>query len=266
MSQRPVCPALHAVSISRQVLVSTFTLPGSIYLSYNQRTHASSGATVIVSTAQFSEYLYDRVSDRVCDQLRRMIVSLEIEPGALLVESQLMERLGCGRTPLREAIQRLHDENLVVALPRRAISVAEITVAGLQQIYEARWHLEPALGRLAAERIDGDGLCRLEALLAGPQPKAPAATPFEVTEWDMAFHRSIAEASGNRYLLAAFAQLQGPAQRLLVFAYRRGPFIPPTIDEHRSIFDALHARDPDAAAQHLDRHIRNAKDRILRTI
>lgn len=195
-----------------------------------------------------------------------MIIALELEPGTLLVEPQLMERLGCGRTPLREALQRLHDEDLVVALPRRAMSVADITVASLQQIYEARWSLEPSLGRLAADRIDSERLNRLEALLAGPQPALPEATPPEIVEWDSAFHRGIAEASGNRYLLAAFERLQGPAQRLLVFAYQRGSFLPPTIDEHRAIFLALRERNADHVAARLTEHIRNAKDRILQTI
>jgi DNA-binding GntR family transcriptional regulator len=217
-------------------------------------------------TTPTGDSLFDRASDKVCEQLRRLIISLELEPGALLVESHLMERLRCGRTPLREALQRLHEENLVVALPRRAVSVADITVAGLQQIYEARWHLEPAMGRVAAERIDSDRLSRLESSLVGPQPTAASVTPFEVTEWDMAFHREIAEATGNRYLIAAFERIQGPAQRLLVFAYRRGGFIPPTIEEHRRVFEALRARDGDSVMIFLTEHIRNAKDRILRTI
>lgn len=224
------------------------------------------GVQVNSTTSLSTEALFDRASDRVSEQLRRLIISLEIEPGALLVESQLMERLGCGRTPLREALQRLHDEHLVVALPRRAMSVADITVTSLQQIYEARWSLEPTLGRLAAQRIDPERLALLETLLAGPQPTTREAPPLAVVEWDMAFHRGIAEASGNRYLIAAFERILGPAQRLLVFAYRRGPFIPPTIEEHRAIFVALRERDPELTAARLTEHIRNAKDRILSTI
>lgn len=208
----------------------------------------------------------NRVSDRVCEQLRQLIISLELAPGTLIVESQLMERLECGRTPLREALQRLHEESLIVALPRRAISVAEITVAGLQQLYEARWHLEPELGRLAAQRSSHEQLERLQSLLAGPQPAPPMVTPFAVTEWDMAFHRTLAGASGNRYLAAAFERIQGPAQRLLVLAYSRGSFLPPTIEEHRAIFEALVAGDSDTVATELHEHIRKAKDRILQTI
>lgn len=213
-----------------------------------------------------ADSLFDRASDRACEQLRRRIISLDLEPGALLVESQLMEQLACGRTPLREALQRLHDEHLVVSLPRRAISVADLTVTGLQQIYEARWSLEPELGRLAAQRITDEQLEHLRDRLEGQMPIASSASAFEITAWDMAFHRAIAEASGNRYLIAALDRLQGIAQRLLVFAYRRGPFVEPTIGEHRLIFRALQAHDPEAVAARLDEHIHNAKDRILRTI
>lgn len=218
------------------------------------------------SLSPLPDSLFDRTSDKVCEHLRRLIISLDLEPGALLVESQLMERLACGRTPLREALQRLHDENLVVALPRRAISVADITVRGLQQIYEARWSLEPAMARLATERIDEKRLAGLRQMLEGPQPTTPEKSPFQITEWDMAFHRRIAEASENRYLLAAYERIQGPAQRLLAFAYRRGSFLPPTVDEHRAIFQALWDRDADQVATSLYVHIRNAKDRILQTI
>lgn len=144
--------------------------------------------------------------------------------------------------------------------------MADITVSGLQQIYEARLHLEPVLGRLAAVRCTDDQIRRLGALLDGPQPTFGTATVFDVTQWDMAFHRRIAEASANKYLIAAFEQIRWPAQRLLVFAYRRGPFVPPTIDEHRAIFAALEARNPDAVSERLSEHIRNAKDRILQTI
>jgi DNA-binding GntR family transcriptional regulator len=210
-----------------------------------------------------TEVLFDRASDKVYEQLRRLIISLDLEPGALLQESALTAQLSCGRTPLREALQRLHEEGLVVALPRRAVSVADITVAGLQQLYEARWELEPALGRLAARRIANPELRSLEQVLeAGPA----SAESFAVTEWDMAFHRTIAEAAGNRYLRSAFDRIQGVAQRLLVFAYSHGPFVAPTIDEHRAILTALEAHDPERVASLLDQHIHHAKDRIVRTL
>lgn len=122
------------------------------------------------------------------------------------------------------------------------------------------------MGRLAARRIDDDQLARLAALIESPPPMTPTVTPFELTEWDMAFHRGIADASGNRYLQAALQRIQATAQRLLVFAYRVGPFVPPTVDEHREILTALRAHDAEVVAERLNRHIRLAKDRILKVI
>jgi len=212
-----------------------------------------------------TDVLFDRASDKVYAQLRRMIIALELAPGTVLVEGTLVEQLGCGRTPLREAIQRLADDDLVVALPRRAVSVADITVPALQQLYEARWELEPALGRLAAERITFAELDALDSILASGPPDS-STNQYDLTEWDMAFHHAIGRAAENRYLLMAFERLQGVAQRLLVFAYRRGAFVPPTLDEHRAILHGLRARDTGLVAERLEEHIRNAKDRILRTL
>lgn len=212
-----------------------------------------------------TDVLFDRASDRVYAQLRRMIIALDLTPGTVLVEGILVEQLGCGRTPLREAIQRLAEDDLVVALPRRAVSVADITVPALQQLYEARWELEPGLGRLAAERITPAEFDALEQAFAAGPPNS-ATSPYDATEWDMAFHHAIARSAENRYLLMAFERLQGVAQRLLVFAYRRGAFVPPTLDEHRAILDALRGRDANLVSQRLEEHIRSAKDRILRTL
>lgn len=226
---------------------------------------ATEGDCVIDTGNPRVDSLADRVSDRAYERLRQMIVSLELAPGSQVVEAQLMVRLGSGRTPLREALQRLKDDGLIVALPRRSMSVAEITVDGLKQIYQARSILEPAIGRLAAEEIAPEQLTFLGQIVDRHLALAEA-TPYEITECDMAFHRSIAEASGNRYLVAAFDRIRSLAQRLSVLAYSRAPVVPSTIEEHRRIVEALRVHDADCVAQSLDAHIRNAKDRILKTV
>lgn len=211
-------------------------------------------------------HLFDRASDRVAEQLRQLILSLSLAPGSLIVESEISEKLGCGRTPLREALLRLHQENLVVALPRRAISVADISIFDLQQTYEARSHLEAAMARLAAERIGESALDEAGRLLQHLEALSPDASPVEITEADMAFHRWVAKAAGNHYLLDAFDCVEGPACRLSVVAYQRGPYLPTTIREHRAILEALRRHDPDAAAARTAEHIGNAKERILRVL
>jgi DNA-binding GntR family transcriptional regulator len=221
---------------------------------------------VSLVAAETTDRLFDRSSDRVADQLRRMIISLDLAPGSLLIESELVGQLGCSRTPLREALLRLHRENLVVALPRRAMSVAEISIFDLRQVYEARCEIETATARMAAERMSepaleavGDVVARLGAL----RPDTPA---FEITTLDMAFHRCLVEGSRNRYLADAFACLVGPAQRLSVVSYARGVQLRPTVEEHGYICEALVRRDADAAAARMAEHISKAKDRILRVL
>lgn len=210
--------------------------------------------------------LVDRVSDKAYERLRRLIISLELEPGTHLSDAHLMVRLGCGRTPLREALQRLKEEGLVVGLPRRPMAVTDITVNDLKRIYEARWYLEPAIGRAAAPQITDLQLDCLQGLLDRTDAGKERLTSFEMTELDMAFHRGIAEATGNRYLVAAFDCISGLAQRLSVLAYSRAPVVAPTIEEHRRILQSLRARDPERIAAALDEHIHGAKDRILKTV
>jgi DNA-binding GntR family transcriptional regulator len=210
--------------------------------------------------------LFDRSSDRVADQLRRMIVSLELAPGSLIVEPQLVAQLGCSRTPLREALLRLQQENLILALPRRAMSVADISIFDLQQVYEARADLESAAARMAAERIGEEALEQARGLVDRFEALPTGASPFEITELDMAFHRVLVEAARNHYLADAFNCLVGPAQRLSVVSYGRGPQLPPTRAEHRVILEAIEGRDAAGAAARMAEHISNAKERILRTL
>ena len=79
-----------------------------------------------------------RASDRIEHELRRMIVTLELAPGAEVSEPYLIERLKCGRTPLREALQRLAQEHLVVSVPRRGTSIAELSVSEFRELEEVR--------------------------------------------------------------------------------------------------------------------------------
>jgi DNA-binding GntR family transcriptional regulator len=90
----------------------------------------------------------DRLRDRTADELSSLIITLQLEPGAVLDEAVLSQKLSYGRTPLREAFQRLADEGLALILPRRAVPVSEITVTDLQQVHEAGLVCEAACARL----------------------------------------------------------------------------------------------------------------------
>jgi DNA-binding GntR family transcriptional regulator len=204
----------------------------------------------------------DRLSDRATDRLRSMIITLQFEPGAVLDEGALARRLGYGRTPVREAVQRLTDERLVVVLPRRAAAVAPITVYDLRQIYEARVPLECLSARLSAQRATPVHIAQLEDGV-GAIADAARSSAEETAQSDWAFHLALARASGNQYLGDSIRRILGPAMRLTYFTYSVGQPSQARYDEHLAILDAVKARDPDAADAAMGRHIAMARDRMV---
>ena len=205
----------------------------------------------------------DRQSDRATDHLRGLIISLELEPGSVIDEAAISERLGCGRTPLREALHRLAEERLVVILPRRAVAIAQITVTDLQHIYEARLTLESAAARLASVRITPAVLNELERATISLADGPAELNPIELVRTDFVFHRILGKASGNAYLYDCIRRILGPAMRLTYLAYNHGQPSRNSYDEHLAIVQALTQRDPDAAEQAVRFHVQMAKDRTL---
>src|SRR5438309_3490134 len=98
-----------------------------------------------VATRTQSEEAYARILER--------IVSLEMAPGSVVNEARLREDLKIGRTPIREALQRLARENLVRSIPHRGTFVTDVNVTDLARITEVRVVLESHAARLAAEKL-----------------------------------------------------------------------------------------------------------------
>ena len=142
-----------------------------------------------------------RASDRVLTDLRRMILTLELSPGAVVTEASLVELLGCSRTPLREALQRLSHEHLVVAVPRRGVTVADLSIVDFSALIQAEEGVESTVSRLAAERITDDQLDHLGELLARSDEAAAARDMAELVDLDFQIHTTFGVASGNRFLL-----------------------------------------------------------------
>src|SRR3954452_13438189 len=105
------------------------------------------------------------LADQAYLALRELIVSLELQPGALVKEPELVERLGIGRTPVREALRRLSQEKLIEVYPRRGMVVTTVDVRDLARLCEVRAVLEPEAARLAAERATQADLDTIAELL-----------------------------------------------------------------------------------------------------
>ncbi|MEY2617918.1 MAG: hypothetical protein RL522_920 [Pseudomonadota bacterium] len=221
----------------------------------------------------------ERLSDRVADQLARRIESGELGPDQRLpTEQQLSERFGVSRTVVREAVSRLKSMGLLVSrqgagvfvAPRdraRALAFDPSVLQSLDsvvQVVEVRRALEGEVAALAAERITPAGARALRAAL--DTLDAAVAAGSDGVEEDLAFHRSIAQATGNpqfERLLAFLEQYQRDAMRVTrANESMHGAFMRAVRREHEAIASAVIAGDANAARRAAARHMVNAAVRI----
>ena len=204
------------------------------------------------------------LADKAYHEIRGLIVSLELAPGALIDERDLIERLGIGRTPVREALRRLAHERLVDVYPRRGMFVTGVDVRQLARLSEVRAVLEPEAARLAAERATDDDRARLDTLLAELD-----AGGSELMQLDERIHRAVYRAAHNDLLEATLEQYYALALRIWMLALERTQDLEEAVEAHRDLLEAIRDGDGERAAQTMRDHVENfeqAMHRVLLTV
>jgi DNA-binding GntR family transcriptional regulator len=204
------------------------------------------------------------LADRAYHEIRGLIVSLELAPGAVIDERDLIGRLGIGRTPVREALRRLAHERLVEVYPRRGMFVTGVDVRQLARLSEVRAVLEPEAARLAAERATEDDRARLDALLAELD-----AGGSELMQLDERIHRAVYRAAHNDLLESTLEQYYALALRIWMLALERTQDLEEAVEAHRELLEAIRDRDGERAAQTMRDHVENfeqAMHRVLLTV
>jgi DNA-binding GntR family transcriptional regulator len=208
------------------------------------------------------------LADKAYHEIRGLIVSLELAPGALIDERELIERLEIGRTPVREALRRLAHERLVEVYPRRGMFVTGVDVRELARLSEVRELLEPEAARLAAERAtDTDRellsrlLTELDAGLGGGGS--------ELMDLDERIHRAVYRAAHNDLLEATLEQYYVLALRIWSMALDRAHELEEAVEAHRALLEAIQAGDGERAADTMRAHVQDfeqAMHRVLLTV
>jgi len=198
------------------------------------------------------------LADRAYVRLREEIITAEVAPGTLLREEELTERLGVGRTPVREAIQRLRRDGYVIILPRRGTLVSEISITDLAAIYEVRTRLESWGARLAAERAGAADRREAEQLIADLE--AVAAADYEaLLRTDRRIHRFAYRCAKNPFLAETLDHYHNLSLRILHVAMRRYPALTPRLDDvvhdQRALLEAIGRGDGDTAERVAAAHI-----------
>ena len=200
----------------------------------------------------------------VADQLRDEILDGRLSAGSRLVETELAERFGVSRGPVRDALAELARAGLAVDLPRRGTFVPSLTEKDLAEVYVIRRAIEEAAVRLAIEQGTDQDITTMYGTLEQTERAYRADDLAAAWEADMAFHRCYCRMSGNGRLLVLFDELSSQTVLLMRTALATHASLgwTPPVEVHRQIADAIRARDPRAASDAVGAHFQYTQDRL----
>lgn len=203
------------------------------------------------------------IRHRVFEELRADIMSCALQPGEEVRESELAERYGVSKSPIRDALQKLEMEGLVEIAARRGHRVSRISIADARDILDLRIILEAAAVRRIATNADDRQLQALDRFR-----EANFHSVQEFAQYNRAFHHHLSDLSGNARLSDTMKSLMENYDRLCVVSLsaRRteAEAMQTALADHNGIIDALQARNGAAAARLSGRHVDQSRTHVLK--
>ena len=204
------------------------------------------------------------LADRAYYAIREWIVTLDLPPGSVVNERELMGRLGVGRTPVREALRDLAREQLVEVFPRRGMFVSSVDVGDIAGLSEVRLLLESEAARLAAERRGDGDLEETDALLEELDGAAGERNARGLIDLDQRIHRHVARCAQNPFLETTLEEYYVLALRIWFVALDRVA-LDEAIAEHHAILEAIRDGDPGRAEAVMRAHVESF-ERAIRAV
>jgi DNA-binding GntR family transcriptional regulator len=195
--------------------------------------------------------------DGIYERIRKKVLDSELAPGSQILEQELAVMLGVSRTPVREAVIRLHNEGLLEIIPRHGVRIVPIAVSDMREIYDVLISLEPRAAELLAAR--GASPKELRQLETSSERMTDALGRNEMEEWALAdeeFHLGIVRLSGNRRLTDIILNCWDQVHRARYFTLRlrQHPHPSKSIEEHYEIIEAIRCGDAKSAGESYRRH------------
>jgi DNA-binding GntR family transcriptional regulator len=205
------------------------------------------------------------LADRAYHAIRDMIVSLDLRPGGVIDERRLIEQLGIGRTPIREALRRLAQERLVEVYPRRGMFVTSVEIQDLASLAEVRSVLESSAARLAAERSTESDRAAVTSLLE----ELDGHTELDqrgLMALDERIHRQVYRCAHNPFLEASLEDYYVLALRIWYLALDQARGLEQAVLGHREILEAIRDGDADRAEEAMRRHVLEFEEAMRRVL
>jgi DNA-binding GntR family transcriptional regulator len=207
------------------------------------------------------------------DELYREVVECRLAPGERLTESSVAERLGLGKTPVREALRQLMLQGLVLVTPRHGYFVAPITIRDVDELFQLRRIIESAAAGLAADNHANASAARLNELFAATCRASDRAVLGKFLGANAAFHIEVASLTGSRRIVEMTKQLLSESDRLIYFGmahYFRDCQQPhkarETASQHQVLTEAILAGDRTKACRIAEAHIDDTRTMIVEAL
>jgi DNA-binding GntR family transcriptional regulator len=195
------------------------------------------------------------LTDKAYAQIEEQIVTLQLPPGTVLSELVLADRLGIGRTPIREALHRLSRDGLVNILPRRGVLVSEIDLRSQLRLLEVRRELERLMARGAAERATEEERAQFAEIAKGMQRASDKQDDISFMRLDQQMNSLISLSARNEFASRSMGLMHGLSRRFWYQHYKEAADLPLCARLHAAVAGAIAGRDPGRAAAASDRLI-----------
>lgn len=208
---------------------------------------------------------YTNTEEVIYKKIKEMIINREFAPHEQLVEAVIAKKLGVSRTPIRSALKQLSFDGLVELIPRVGAFVAQTTLEEYVQIFEARLLIEKEVARLAAKNISDKDLEQFKEAMEQEIQSYQDRNIEAFINANDTMHKIIASASRNKYFVRYIEELTMRSNVYIIFHdnFHTKPFDDLlSIKEHRDIYDAIAARDPEAAAMTMENHVRSIYENL----
>lgn len=192
------------------------------------------------------------LTEQAYARIEELIVTLQIPPGQAISEGELCELSGFGRTPVREAIQRLAQQHLINILPRRGMMVTDINVETQLSLLELRRELERMMVRAAARRRNAEEQSQFGEMASAMERAAEADDEEAFLALDKAFNALVGQACRNPFAQSAMEQWNPLSRRFWFLHHRQVGDLPRMAALHADIAWAIGAGDPDEAGRASD--------------
>ncbi len=202
------------------------------------------------------------IAETIYTAVKASILQGGFLPGTHLVEAELTQRYGVSRGTIREVLRRLLADELVEHLAHRGVRVRRLATEDVIELYTVREPVEGLAARLAAAAPSG-ARKKLQAIHAEAAAAVAARERFRFAQLNSAFHRGVAELSGNQLLLAVLSRLHTQLIGYQFVFVRNAIDISHAHRDHGAVLAAIAASDPDAAEASMRRHLRSTRDSII---